>query len=167
MIIGIYFFIACVIVGYKINQNHHESIERMDKDSCCESRTLVPEGLFAYMVFMIRSGLSQRLGIFLIVGFILYALFFFLTSWLVGLVLFRSTEDPGKVLGYGFALNLIFELVIFFILTIYWLTKLVTESFRKMKDYDAVLSKHLHDNDEEQGRDRTASMADHLSLYSK
>jgi hypothetical protein len=167
MIIGIYFFVICAVVGRRINRSHIEGLETMDKDSCCESRVLLPEWLFKYLMFMIRGGYEKKLELFIVVGFLLYTLLVFLASWLLGLVLFRSTDDLGKVYGYGFALYLIIEFVVAILLLVGWFARSAIYSMKKMQDYEISFDSHLLENqDEDDGRDKITKMAEHMSLNS-
>jgi hypothetical protein len=146
MILGLYFFVLCVVVGGKITAIGVDDIERIDEHSTCESRFLMPEWMFKYIGMMIRSGHEKKLGIFLIVGLVLYAILVVLMSWLFGLVLFRSTEHPGLVFGYGFALYLIIEFTIGIILLLYWFIQSLVLSMKKMSDLEIAFTTRLSDD---------------------
>jgi hypothetical protein len=167
MILGLYYFITCIVVGQKITSLGFGSLESIDKDSCCESRLLIPEWLFKYIALMIRSGNQRKLGIFMIVGLFFYSLLVLVASWLFGLVLFRSIDKPGQVFGYGFSLYLIIEFTIGIALMVYWFIQSFIVSMKKMQDYEISFDAKMADgfDDEDSGNtDKITKMADKIQI---
>lgn len=164
MLLGIYYLIVCIVVGTQINSDDTKDLERIFKDACCDTRVLIPEWLYKYIVFMIRGDRNTKLGVLVIFGFIFYCMIAMFASWIFGFALLRSTEKLGDVFGFGLVLYMTFEIALFCILGGYWWAKTTLASRKEMQQLEDYIIKNAEDSGESiQTTDRASLIDDHMS----
>lgn len=145
MILGFYFFVVVVLVGRKINASVMDVSDSKDKDTCCDSRLLVPTWLAKYLMFMILGEHQRKLAMMMVMWGMLYTFYVFLLSWLFGWILFRSTRTPWEMFGYGLLLYIVIELTIGLFFVAYWVSQATVDSWKRMRSFEFDFDKQMEE----------------------
>jgi hypothetical protein len=169
MLLGIYFFTVCVVVGRRINLAWYDGLGSVDKDAYVDSRVLMPEWLFKFLVYMFHTHQEKRLMLYMLFTFFFYCVTVIGISWIIGLVLFRDTDHLSQAYWYGLLLYCVGEFVVLVFASAYFCAKTIVQSAKKMQDYETgAFKEYLEEqgiDEQEGGTDKIVKMADHLSRH--
>lgn len=160
MILGTYLFIVVICQGCKFNRKYYEANEKLDdpNPSCCQTKNLMPSGLEEYTTYMLYKHQQDKLGWVSLGLLFLYYAGIVIVSWILGEILFRSTQvSYGMLFGYGLCLYLSIEFIVFLLVGIVWTWRVIVESNTGMQK----LKQSIRREAEEEGVD-VGDMSAHI-----
>lgn len=134
MILGTFIFLCALYLGHKIVPLRRIGLEDLEKESCCETRSLLPDKVFEYVTYMIFNDKISRLGWTMIGYLLFYYIGVLVLSSFLGLVLIKPPAPYGLILGYGLAFYLVLESIVVFFTGVYCLWRTTLSNNREMQN---------------------------------
>jgi len=136
-----------------------------NKRDLCDAKTFLPTKVYKVIGYLIIRDMAQSLQCILFVLLIIYLVFVFLISIMIGMILTQKPEEFGKCLMYGFFLEIVIEFVVLFCYTTYAMSKFlydnylqqsaIEEKFESMENNYNTRKKKKKRNRGRKNRDRT------------
>jgi len=162
MIIGLYFTITSGLIAGHFVAKHPSHFPDVIKTgfcetcTCCTPQMLLPLWMLQYLGMQTYDDKCGRLWCVLCGFFIFYCMIWVPSiSWLLGIILFRSSEDPGSEFGWGLLLYIVLELIVVFFFMVYlWFSEVrrSRERLKQLMNAKPEDSRTLLDNQEENSR---------------